>query len=398
MLALMGVGCALVGAGAAGLAACSSASTGDKAVDASTPDVSASDVSASDAGGIDVLVAPPIEAGTPDAGEAVVDAPAASDGGCPSDGGIPDDLACTGLYSDWATRTIASDAVAYTPGLVFWSDGAVKSRWLYLPPGTTIDTTDMDNWVFPVGTKVWKQFALAGQIVETRLIWKTSSSLWTYLDYLWSADGTSARRFDDGKTNVNGTTYEIPSTSVCQQCHGGRADVVLGIDLLGTGVSGAQGVTLAGLAASGKLSNPPAQTTIAIPEDSTQKAAAALGWLHVNCGSSCHNVRGGAAATQLYMKLLAGQLYPPDGGAGPVGALNTYTTAVNVTARTTPNGVSYKRIVPGDAAHSLLPLMALSRDVDSGFEPMPPLVSHIPDAVGEAPLSAWINALGDAGP
>jgi hypothetical protein len=42
--------------------------------------------------------------------------------------------------------------------------------------------------------------------------------------------------------------------------------------------------------------------------------------------------------------------------------------------------------------------MALSRDVDSGFQPMPPLVSHIPDSVGEAPLSAWINALGDAGP
>jgi hypothetical protein len=393
MLALMGVGFAFAGAGAAGLGACSGASTGDRAVDASTPDVGAPDVAA-----VDAFVAPPIEGGTPDADEGGVDASAASEGGCPADGGIPDDLACTGLYSDWATKTIASDAVAYTPGLVFWSDGAIKSRWLHLPAGATIDTTDMDNWVFPVGTKVWKQFALAGQIVETRLIWKTSSSLWTYLDYLWSVDGSSARRLDDGQTNVNGTTYEIPSTSVCQQCHAGRADVVLGIDLLGTGVSGAQGVTLAGLAGSGKLSNPPAQTTIAIPEDSTQKAAAALGWLHVNCGSSCHNVRGGAAATQLYMKLLAGQLYPPDGGPGPVDALNTYTTAVNVTAKSMPNGVSFKRIVPGDAAHSLVPLMALSRDVDSGFQPMPPLVSHIPDAVGEAPLSAWINALGDAGP
>ena len=58
-----------------------------------------------------------------------------------------------------------------------------------------------------------------------------------------------------------------------------------------------------------------------------------------------------------------------------------------------PNGMPYERIVPGDAAHSLLPLMALSRDADSGFLPMPPLVSHIPDTDGEAPVSAWINAL-----
>jgi hypothetical protein len=63
-----------------------------------------------------------------------------------------------------------------------------------------------------------------------------------------------------------------------------------------------------------------------------------------------------------------------------------------------PGGNTYNRIAPGDAAHSLLPLMALSRDADSGFLPMPPLVSHIPDTTGEAPLSAWINALGDAGP
>ncbi len=387
---LIGVAFAIVGGSAACAAsACSSPSPAAAGDDASTPEAAAPDV----------FVPPPVEASAPDADEGGADAPSASgDGGCPDDGGIPDDLACTGLYSDWTTKTIAPDAVAYTPALVFWSDGAIKSRWLYLPPGTTIDTTDMDNWVFPVGTKVWKQFALGTQIVETRLIWKTSASVWTYLDYLWSAGGSSARRLDDGETNVNGTTYEIPSTSVCQQCHGGRSDVVLGIDLLGTGVSGAQGVTLAGLADAGRLTQAPARTAIAIPEDSTKKAAAALGWLHVNCGSSCHNLRGRAAASQLYMKLLAGELYPADGGLGPVDGLDTYATAVNRPAMAMPNGVSYERVVPGDAAHSLVPLMALSRDADGGFSPMPPIVSHIPDTVGEAPVSAWINALGDAGP
>ncbi len=382
------------GAAAAAVEGCSSASSGanGQGVKDAEADTSVDDATAD-------APAPAMDSATSDANDAGMDAGGnVAEGGCPTDGGIPDDLSCTGLYSDWATKAIALDAVAYTPALVFWSDGAVKSRWLYLPPGGVIDTTDMDNWVFPVGTKIWKQFALAGQVVETRLIWKTSSSGWTYLDYLWSADGTSAKRFDDGETNVNGTTYEIPSTSVCQQCHGGRTDAVLGIDLLGTGVTGAAGVTLAGLADGGRLSQAPSQTTIAIPEDSTKKAAAALGWLHINCGAACHNTNGRAAATHLYMKLLAAQLQTADGGPGPVSALDTYSTAVNVPGKVMPNGMPYDRIVPGDAAHSLLPLMALSRDADSGFLPMPPLVSHLPDTDGEAPVSAWINALGDAGP
>jgi hypothetical protein len=47
-----------------------------------------------------------------------------------------------------------------------------------------------------------------------------------------------------------------------------------------------------------------------------------------------------------------------------------------------------------------VPLMALSRDgvTDGGFKQMPPLVSHLPDGLGEAPVSAWIAALADAGP
>lgn len=393
MRAPIGVAFALASGGAV-LGACSSASPGETPVDAS----------ASEAAAPDAFVAPAVEAGVPDADDGGVDATSASDasgvsdGGCPDDGGIPDDLACTGLYSDWATRTIAPDAIAYTPALVFWSDGAIKTRWLYLPPGAAIDTSDMDNWVFPVGTKIWKAFALGTQLIETRLIWKQAQG-WVFLDYRWSADGSSATRLDDGQTNVNGTTYEIPATSVCTQCHGGRPDSVLGIDLLGLGLPGAQGVTLATLAGQARLTRIPPQTTISIPEDSTGKAAAALGWLHVNCGSSCHTAGAPGGATQLYLKLLAGEIVGPDGGAGRVSALDSYTTTVNILSNLMPNGHSYKRIAPGDSADSLVPLMALARDgvTDGGFKQMPPIVSHLPDTDGEAPLSAWIDALGDAG-
>ncbi len=375
------------------LGGCSSTPTGSAVADAGGADTSlATDAAAEDA-------SPDVSAID---GSDVADsgADAASDAGttgCPTDGGVPNDLSCTGLYSDWATKTIAADAIAFTPALVFWSDGAVKTRWIYMPPGSTIDTTDMDNWVFPIGTKIWKQFALNGQIVETRLIWKTAGT-WLFLDYKWTADGSSATRFDDGETNVNGTTYEIPSTQACPQCHAGRTDVVLGFDLVGLGASGAQGVTLSTLAAQARFTQAPKSLTVTIPEDATQKAAAALGFFHVNCGTSCHNPRGSSAASGLFMKLLAAELDPADGGPAKATQLQAYATTVGVMAKIMPNGVSYLRIAPGDPAHSLIPLMAASRDMDAGgFKPMPPIVSHIADDAGLALVNAWIDGLGDAG-
>ena len=92
--------------------------------------------------------------------------------------GEPTELRCTGLYSDWDSKTVATDAQLYDPGLHLWSDGADKTRWIYLPAGQKIDTSDMDEWAFPVGTKIWKEFRLSladaatETRIETRLLWK----------------------------------------------------------------------------------------------------------------------------------------------------------------------------------------------------------------------------------
>jgi hypothetical protein len=327
---------------------------------------------------------------TPEA--APEDAPADGPVVCPTDGSVPDDLLCTGLYVDWASKTVATDVMAYAPAYVLWSDGAQKSRWMFLPPGKKIDTNVMDDWVFPDGTKIWKQFTVGGQVVETRLLWKMASG-WIDLVYRWSSDGHSARRLDDGEKNVNGTTYEIPATTQCDNCHWGRGDKVLGFDLIGLGTAGASGVRLADLVTRGLLTRAPPATKIAIPEDATGKAAKALGYLHMNCGVSCHNPLGLAGSTGLYMKLLVGQMYP-EGGAGRVKELDTYVSSVGVDASDQPNGVQYKRILAGNAAQSLLPLMALARAPNAGaFAPMPPIISHQPDTTGIGVVQAWINAL-----
>lgn len=41
---------------------------------------------------------------------------------------------------------------------------------MYVPPGTKIDTRDIDHWVFPVGTKTWKEFRVDRKLVETLLL------------------------------------------------------------------------------------------------------------------------------------------------------------------------------------------------------------------------------------
>src|SRR5262245_21735632 len=70
----------------------------------------------------------------------------------------PATLADTGRCLDAGCCQIASNVHAYTPHYQLWSDSATKRRWIYLPPGTQIDTSDMDFWKFPVGTKLWKEF------------------------------------------------------------------------------------------------------------------------------------------------------------------------------------------------------------------------------------------------
>src|SRR5690349_7183417 len=71
---------------------------------------------------------------------------------------LPTTLDCTGLYDDILKKKTASSAVEFTPAAPLWSDGAEKHRSIALPPGTQIDSSDADQWKFPVATKLWKEF------------------------------------------------------------------------------------------------------------------------------------------------------------------------------------------------------------------------------------------------
>jgi hypothetical protein len=302
--------------------------------------------------------------------------------------GEPTELRCSGLYSDWATKTVASGVRQYDPGLHLWSDGANKTRWIYLPPGTKIDTTDMNQWMFPAGTKVWKEFIVGGARIETRLIWKRPSGAWYFTVYRWSADGSSTTELTTGELDADGNGYEVPSQSACYDCHNGRLDAVLGFEAVALSTSQASGVTMATLTAGNLLTAPPA-SPLQIPGDAT--SAAALGYLHMNCGVSCHNRdTGGASQTGLLMRLDVATL-------ASVMTTDTWTTGMDVSANYPVVGLTNpKDFAPCNPAGSSSYFRMDHRDGVDGAPTgtqMPPQTTHRVDTDGVALVGAWLDGL-----
>jgi len=324
--------------------------------------------------------------------------PAAPGSDCDADaqsGQMPTQLRCAGLYSDWTQQTIASENSEFKPAVRLWSDGADKRRWVYLPPGSQIDSSDMTEWKFPVGTKFWKDFSFNGKHVETRMFWKTGADTWSRTSYRWTADQTEAVRFETGDKNVDvggPVPYEIPSTDECDTCHGGRQDKILGFDAVALGLAGATGVTLSSLVAEGRLTANPPVTSLAIPEDSTGQAAAALGYLHANCGTTCHNRNESAFchSSGLFFRLGYDDVSNP---SLAVAALDAFKTAVDVPAPAA--GPGFMAIAPGDPAQSGIAFLMNRRVTsDGGGLQMPLIDTHVVDQDGVAAVTAWIQALG----
>lgn len=356
-----------------------------------TPDAGADSGASVDANAADTGAdaAPAIDAGDDAADAGSID--------CTDDAGsgLPTHLQCTGLYSDWNSKTVSSDVRAFTPAYPLWSDGALKSRWIFLPPGTQIDNSDPDEWVFPVGTKTWKEFRLGTQRIETRMFLKASSG-WQFTTYRWSTDEKSATRLDTGETNVNGTTYEVPSVGQCATCHNGRKDKVLGFEAFNLGAASTQGTTLETLIADGVFTKP-MQSAIEIPNDSTNLARGSFGWLHTNCGVTCHNRNATASAvgSGLYLRMNAGSIL--DGGISNLHQTDPFVTAVDVTPKNAVfAGQGYKRIKTNDPDLSLIPLFDGTRG-SSTIPQMPPIVSHQVPTNDVAALKAWITAMPDGG-
>jgi hypothetical protein len=288
----------------------------------------------------------------------------------------PTDLACTGLYANFARREIAKTARPYAPAVSFWSDGYEKERWIRLPEGMTIDATNVDDWRFPVGTKVWKEFRFQTRKIETRLLWKTAEDRWVAVAYVWSEDGRRARRGEGSALTVGGAPYHVPDTTECAECHKGRKDTLLGFEAVSLAQPGATGLTLAVLAQESRLAPPPPQATLTIDPG--------LGVLHINCGVSCHNASPIAEARRSTLRLRVGF---DEAVTEPVSSWELFETTVNVAA-TLPAWSGALRIAPGTPDESVIVRAMTTR----GTGQMPPKAREV-DFAGVAAVEAFVRGL-----
>jgi hypothetical protein len=306
----------------------------------------------------------------------------------------PERLADTGLYSDFAAREIAPGILEFSPQYPLWTDGATKRRWIQLPAGTFVDASDPAAWVFPAGTKLWKQFSF-GRAVETRLIELGRDGKWSFATYVWSEDGSDARLapargLPHAAESSPGVPYDIPGRADCLVCHTGGTPPVLGFSALQLSsdrdpnaphaevAPGAENVDLAFLVERGLVRNLPEELIERPPriEAASPTERAALGYLHANCGM-CHG-RGGSLAVLGF-----------DLDVGPDGKSQAVSSGLGLASRAKWNDGASLRIAGGDPAASVLVKRMSTRDP---LVQMPPLGTHAVDAEALALITEWIRS------
>jgi hypothetical protein len=323
-------------------------------------------------------------AGTPGAGAETSEPPP-----------LPQTLGETGLFAP-GTSSVAPQNLPYSPQYPLWSDGAGKRRWLYLPPGATIDATDPDAWEFPPGTRLWKEFGYS-KPVETRYIERLEDGAWRFATYVWTEDGSEARLApaegvpDLPVHDAPGGRYAVPSREDCLACHEAAAVPVLGVtaiqlspdrDALAPHAEHVRrdAVDLRGLHQRGLLENlPPAvldePPRIAAPSPG---ARAALGYLHGNCGH-CHNSEGPLA--ELNLDLLQSS------AADSAGTAQKLATVIDHPSEFELPGI-VTRVVPGEHESSMLLARMRSRHP---LAQMPPLGTRVSDAEANELIKRWID-------
>lgn len=312
---------------------------------------------------------------------------------------LPERLGETGLYA--APGTVDPLCLPYSPQYPLWSDGAVKSRWIRLPAGRTIDASDDGAWGFPVGTKLWKEFAFAGRKVETRMLWRATPDTWVYGTYVWNDDQTEATLApEEGIRDLveiaPGKRHSIPGVADCKTCHESGPSRVLGFNALqlsddrdplaphaeplrpGT-------ITLRSLVEA-RLLDPSRPDLVDHPpriEAASPRERAALGYLAGNCGH-CHNAAG--PLSRLGLVLAHDPVATAKGAPEPALA-----TAIEATGRFRvpgiPEGTS-RLIAPGAPDRSAVVYRMRSRRPASQ---MPPLGTVVPDDEAVRLVGSWIS-------
>ena len=307
---------------------------------------------------------------------------------------LPQMLSETGLYLP-GTERVDPRNFEFVPQYPLWSDGARKRRWIRLPEGRAVDAKNPDEFEFPVGTKLWKEFSFE-RVVETRMLERLPDGSWRFASYVWDSAGREARLAE--ATGVRavasvapGVLHDVPSLDDCRACHEGRRNPVLGFTALqlspardplaphAESLSDAS-VDLPELIARKVLVNLPRHLLLKPPaiEASSERERALRGYLYANC-SNCHNRQGPLASLGLDFDVSVASGAPNSLRSSAVGQVSQFQP---------PGRTDAERIDPRDTLSSVLLFRMQSRD--PSFQ-MPPLGTRVVDAEGVRLLTRFLT-------
>ena len=233
------------------------------------------------------------------------------------------------LFTDDGARHPNEGVTPYGLNTPLFSDYALKTRYLYLPPGTKARYRDKGALDLPVGATLIKTFAYPADFrrpgekvraLETRLLIHRRGG-WTALAYVWNAEQTQARlkragtRLDVDFIDAHGQSrqvdYHVPNANQCKECHslsgriapiGVKARNLNGVFAYPEGAEN----QLAHWTRAGLLTGAPspekAPRTAVWDDASEPLEARARAYLDGNCGH-CHHPRGMASNTGLNLDL-----------------------------------------------------------------------------------------------
>jgi uncharacterized repeat protein (TIGR03806 family) len=302
-------------------------------------------------------------------------------------GTVPATLSATGCVNPGNATQPASGMIPYAINAPFWSDNATKERWMALPNNGNIAVGSSNDWDFPNGSVLMKNFRVGTRLIETRLFMRHPDGNWGGYTYEWNTQQTDANLVQGGAVrNIGGGQQWIfPSEAQCLQCHTSAAGRSLGLETAQlnrnhtypqTGRTANELLTLNSIGMfTPPIPDPAAQPTMPDPANTSAPLAnRARAYLHTNC-AQCHRP-GGPTGVNLDLR---------------------YTTAFAATntCNVAPQGgdmglgANARRIAPGSATNSVLINRTNRRDANA----MPPLGSTQVDTAGVALLTQWVNGL-----
>lgn len=149
----------------------------------------------------------------------------------------PTQLSAYRFFRDAAAREPNTGVTPYDLNTPLWSDGALKFRYVYMPPGAQARYNSETVFEFPVGAVLIKTFAFASDMrrptenlrfLETRLLIRRAEG-WLALPYVWNEAQTEATLAPAGAilpvnfTDVDGAAvaleWAVPNRNQCKGCH-----------------------------------------------------------------------------------------------------------------------------------------------------------------------------------